>query len=108
MNAIHIRKHLDSDTLHLPESRGMIGHDVEITVVEQSELTQEAGRKFWQTRSMDELAAEQGYVSRTFDELKGPFSAEEFEGFDEFLEGIRQSTSPSINAPPDISSRVQI
>ena len=64
MNAIRIRKHLNSDTLHLPELRGMIGHDVEITVVEQPELTREAGRKFWQTRSLEELAAEQGYVSR--------------------------------------------
>lgn len=95
MNAIRIRKHLDSDTLHLPELRGMIGHDVEITVVEQRELTREAGRRFWQTRSLDELAIEQGYVARTFDELKGPFSLEEFEGFDEFVEKIRQPSSPS-------------
>ena len=108
MNAIRIRKHLDSDTLHLPELRGMIGHDVEITVVEQSELTREAGRKFWQTRSLDELAAEQGYVSRTFDELKGPFSTEEFEGFDKYVEDIRQSTSPLNAAPATISNRVEL
>ncbi len=36
MNAIRIRKHLDSNTLHLPELRGMIGHDVEITVRDQT------------------------------------------------------------------------
>ncbi len=104
MNAIRIRKHLNSDTLHLPELRGMIGHDVEITVVEQSELTREAGRKFWQTRSLEELAAEHGYVSRTFDELKGPFSVEEFEDFDEFIEDIRQSTSSLNDATASISN----
>jgi hypothetical protein len=98
MSAIRIRKHLDSDTLHLPELRNLIGHDVEITVVEQSTLTQEQGRKFWQNRSLDELAAEQSYVPRTFDQLQGPFSSDEFEGFDEFLEMIRQCTPPRENA----------
>ena len=32
MNAIHVRKHIDSDTLHIPELREMIGQDVEITI----------------------------------------------------------------------------
>ena len=91
MNAIRIRKHLDSDTLHLPELRAMIGHDVEITVVEQSELTQESGRQFWRSHSLDELAAKQGYSLRSFEDLKGTFSAEDFEGFDEFLEESRQA-----------------
>jgi hypothetical protein len=36
MSAIHIRKHLDSDTLHLPELKPLIGKTVEITVVEES------------------------------------------------------------------------
>ena len=34
MSAIHIRKRLDSDTLHLPELKPLIGKTVEITVQE--------------------------------------------------------------------------
>ena len=93
MSTIRIRKHLDSDTLHLPELRAMIGHDVEITVVEPSELTQESGLQFWRSRSLDDLAVEQGYSIRSFEDLKGTFSAEDFEGFDEFLEESRQATT---------------
>jgi len=36
MSAIHIRKHLDSDTLHLPELKPLIGKTVEITIVEEA------------------------------------------------------------------------
>ena len=92
MSAIRIRKHLDSDTLHLPELRELIGRDVEITVVDRSELSDEAGTRFWRPRTLDELAAEQGYRPRSFDELKGTFTAEDFEGFDEFLEELRRPT----------------
>src|SRR4051794_34930774 len=35
MNAIRIRKQIDSDTLHLPELRGLIGHEVEIIVLDE-------------------------------------------------------------------------
>jgi hypothetical protein len=35
MSAIHIRKHLDSETLYLPELKPLIGKTVEITVVEE-------------------------------------------------------------------------
>ena len=35
VNAIRIRKKLDSDTLHLPELQSLIGRTVEITVEEQ-------------------------------------------------------------------------
>jgi len=35
MNAVRIRKRVDSDTLHLPELRAMIGKDVEIIVLEE-------------------------------------------------------------------------
>ncbi len=94
MSTIRIRKHLDSDTLHLPELRAMIGQDVEITVVEQSDLTQESGRQFWQSHSLDELAVEYGYSVRSFEDLRGTFSAEDFKGFDEFLEEIRQAATP--------------
>ena len=36
MNAIRIRTHIDSATLHLPEIKDMIGKDVEIIVIEES------------------------------------------------------------------------
>jgi hypothetical protein len=36
MNAIRIRKKLDSDTLHLPELRPLIGKTVEIIVQEET------------------------------------------------------------------------
>jgi hypothetical protein len=32
VNAIHVRKHIDSDLVHIPELREMIGQDVEITI----------------------------------------------------------------------------
>jgi len=35
MTAIRIHTHLDSETLHLPELRPIIGKDVEIIVVEE-------------------------------------------------------------------------
>jgi hypothetical protein len=34
MQAIHLRTKIDSDTLHLPELRGLIGKPVEILIVE--------------------------------------------------------------------------
>jgi hypothetical protein len=36
MNTVHIRRKLESETLHLPELKPLIGKVVEITVVEQS------------------------------------------------------------------------
>jgi hypothetical protein len=37
MNAIRIRKTIDSDTLYIPELKGMIGRTVEIIVLEEPE-----------------------------------------------------------------------
>ena len=39
MNAIRICKRLDSDTLHLPELKGMIGKTVEIIILEEPTLS---------------------------------------------------------------------
>ncbi len=39
MTAIKIQRHIDSETLHLPELRAMLGKDVEITVVEKPRVT---------------------------------------------------------------------
>jgi hypothetical protein len=33
---VSVRKHLDSDTLHLPEAQGLIGKDVHIILIEES------------------------------------------------------------------------
>jgi hypothetical protein len=33
MNAIRVVKHIDSDHVHIPELRAMVGQDVEITIV---------------------------------------------------------------------------
>ena len=35
MNAVRIRRKLESDTLHLPELKPLIGKTVEITIIEQ-------------------------------------------------------------------------
>jgi hypothetical protein len=32
---VSIRKHLDSDTIHLPEAQGLIGKDVRIILIEE-------------------------------------------------------------------------
>ena len=39
MNAIRIRKKLDSDTLHLPELRPLLGQTVEIIVLQETPLS---------------------------------------------------------------------
>ena len=36
MNAIRIRKHIDSDTPHLPELRALIGKTVEIIILDET------------------------------------------------------------------------
>ena len=36
MNAIRIKRHLDSETLHIPELRPLLGKDVEIVVREET------------------------------------------------------------------------
>ncbi len=42
MNAIRIRKRIDSETLHLPELREMIGKEVEIIVLDETPAPAEA------------------------------------------------------------------
>ena len=45
MNAVRVRKHIESETLHLPELSPMIGTDVEIIVL-QEEPPPRAGGNF--------------------------------------------------------------
>jgi len=51
MQTIRVKKHLDSETLVLPEIRSLIGKDVEITVVEYdtSEATKPLNGNFAET-----------------------------------------------------------
>src|SRR5690349_10973455 len=90
---IRIRKHLDSDTLHLPELRGMIGRDVEITVRDDASAatapTQGSG-EFWKPPSLEELRRRQGFRGPfDFKAAYGALADADWEGFDEFLEENR-------------------
>jgi hypothetical protein len=40
MNAIQVHKRIESETLHLPELRGMIGKTVRIIVLEEPEVVE--------------------------------------------------------------------
>jgi hypothetical protein len=50
---IHVRRHIDSDSLRLPELRQFIGKDVEIIVIEQSS----AGTSIGGRRDLTALSA---------------------------------------------------
>jgi hypothetical protein len=56
MNAIRIHTHVDSDTLHLPQIKAMIGKDVEIIVIE------ETGKKNGAKRNLDAFFALAGKI----------------------------------------------
>ena len=45
MNALRIRTHIDSETLHLPDLKQMIGKNVEIIVLEEPSGSQPHKRK---------------------------------------------------------------
>jgi hypothetical protein len=48
MNTLRIRRKLDSETLHLPELRPLIGKTVEIVIQEEEVLGIKAGTADWQ------------------------------------------------------------
>jgi hypothetical protein len=85
MNAIRIKKHIDSDTIHLPELRPLIGRDVEIVVQDVTPRED----SFWKNPSLEELAAEQGIQGPT-GRPKARWSESEFEGFDEAVQRWRK------------------
>ena len=76
MNAIIIRRKLDSDTLHIPELNSMIGREVEIIVRQApaTSLDDFDPQAFWKGKTLDELAAEQGVGPFSFSENLGHFS----------------------------------
>lgn len=104
--AIRIRKRIDSETLHLPELRHLIGKVVDITVEEEQPaatpaapsvgpppMSREASDEFWNPPSLEEIQRRQGKVPGQgvpFEELLGSFTEADFEGFDEWLEQERK------------------
>ena len=58
MNAIRIRKTLDSETLQLPELKGLLGRAVEIIILEEEPITRR-GTGDWDAaaRAVAELKA---------------------------------------------------
>jgi hypothetical protein len=93
MNAIRVKRKIDSETIHIPELRGMIGQDVEIIVLQDkpSKIDQADLQSFWKHKTLDEIAREQGV--KPLETLESPvasqFTPEDWEGFDEALERWR-------------------
>ncbi len=57
MNAVRIRRKLESDTLHLPELKPLVGKSVEIIVLEEPTPTITPGTGDWDAamRAVEEL-----------------------------------------------------
>src|SRR4051794_6638115 len=101
---IRVRKKIESETLHLPELRDLIGKVVDITVEEEQpspgpapvippDELQRRSDEFWNPPSLEEIMRRQGKVPGQgvpFEELLGSFTEADFEGFDEWLEQERR------------------
>jgi hypothetical protein len=96
MNAIRVRRRIDSDTLHLPELRSLIGHDVEIIVLHQDATPSQSASAFWQDHTVDELAAAQGITAAptSIEQVFGDWTANDFDGFEETIAEWRESALP--------------
>lgn len=70
MTTIQIRKRLDSETLHLPELRPLLGKTVEITVQEQpaSPATEEDWKAFFEAAGTDLVDPDVYRQYREFDQ----------------------------------------
>ena len=94
MNAIRIRKKIDSDILHIPELQSMIGQEVEIVVRQApaNSVDDVDPQAFWTSKTVDQLAAEQGVgpLSTLKSPVSTQFTEEDWEGFDEALEEWRR------------------
>lgn len=90
---IELRQRIESETLTLPELRPFIGRNVRIVVddVVDEEALRRASDEFWNPPSLEEIIARQGVQPATEENLWGSFSAEDFDGFDEFIEEIRKT-----------------
>lgn len=70
MNAIRIHKVIDSETLHLPELKPLIGKAVEITVVEEQPVrrwTEQDWQEFFAKNGTDFVDPEAYKQQREFD-----------------------------------------
>lgn len=101
MSAIRILKHLDSETLHLPELRSLVGKDVEIVVKESTPAADEK-TKFdiqmppWPStcKTADQLAHEQGVTLKPIEQMVAECPDEHlFDGLDEAVKKWRQEDS---------------
>ena len=89
METLNLRQRIDSETLTLPELRPFIGREVRITVVAEGDDLEAAAAAFWNPPSLAELARRQGVGPATPQSHRGSFSADDFDGFDAFLDGMR-------------------
>ena len=94
MNAIRIRAHVDSETLHLPELKALIGKDVEIIVIEETTVGANAGKEAPRKKTLAEIAAEQG--KKPITDVRSTLGAwpeeERNDGFEEDLRALRKQT----------------
>jgi len=65
MNAVRIRRRLDSETLHLPELKPLVGKNVEIIVLEESTPTFLPGSGDWDS-AMQAVAELEDYDFEAF------------------------------------------
>lgn len=87
MSAIRVKTVIDSDTLHLPQLRPLIGRAVEIIVIDQ-----QPAEEFWAARTVDELATMQGVTPpKALDDLYGDWTDKDFEGFEQAVRKWRES-----------------
>lgn len=103
MSTIRIHKHLDSETLHLPELKSLVGKDVEIMVWEKTDSTSESkshGRIVpppWThvSKSIAQIAQEQGVPPKSVEQLDfGGWPEDQLDdGFEAAVRAWRQENS---------------
>lgn len=74
MKPIRIERHLDSDTLHLPELAALIGKDVEIIVRERNEEAKGKRISLKGTILKDEAPFDPVVPPEHWDQNKGPLA----------------------------------
>ena len=88
MKTIRVRRKLDSETLHLPELRPLLGKEVEIIVHEEGAAPTPGADEFWNPPSLEELARRQGVKHPA----RGPYATwteDDFEGLEDALNDWR-------------------
>lgn len=90
MNAIRIRKRIESETLHLPELRDLVGKTVEIIVLEEA-ATQQA---FKDPGCFENLPPRKPLTPEEWEALRPHVTKEQFEA----LKAIAAEGGPDLNA----------